>query len=142
MLEFLEPLHPKLVHFPVALFMTALGLEVLSWISRKGFFHQCALCLYVLAALIAPLVVRTGLWEAEELHLNHPLLRQHQTFALWTMWTGLMSLPLLWFFFKGYSEIFRVFFIVCLLNSAALVTLAAHKGGKMVYEYGVGVEED
>lgn len=141
MLEILQPLHPKVVHFPIALFMTALGLESLSWITKKPFFHQCAVCLYVLAALMTPLIVRTGLWEAERLNLSHPLLDQHQKYALWTMWFSLMSLPLLWFFFKGYKKVFRTLFIISLLVVAVLVTFTGDKGGKMVYEYGVGIEE-
>jgi len=141
MLEFLTPLHPKVVHFPIALFITAFGLEVLNWMTRKNIFHQCAVCLYIIAALMTPLIVRTGLWEAERLHLSHPLLNQHQTFALWTMWTTLMSLPVLWFLHQKFPPIFRVLFVMCLINASVLVTLTADKGGKMVYEYGVGVEQ-
>lgn len=140
MLEFLEPLHPKVVHFPIALFITAFGLEALNWITKKQFFHQCAVCLYVLAALMTPLIVRTGLWEAERLNLSHPLLDQHQRFALWTLWGSLMSLPVLWFLFKQYLKAFRVAFVACLIAVSVFVTLAGDKGGKMVYEYGVGVE--
>ncbi len=139
MLEFLQPLHPKLVHFPIALFITAFGLEVLNWISRKKIFHQCAVCIYVLAALVTPLIVRTGLWEAERLHLGHPLLNQHQAFALRTMWTALMSLPVLWFFYQKSTKVFRVLFIICLISTAVLVTFTGDKGGRMVFEYGVGV---
>lgn len=141
MVEFLQPLHPKVVHFPIALFITAFGLEVLNWVTKKHFFHQCALCLYVAAALITPLVVRTGLWEAERLKLHHPLLDQHQRYALWTMWGTLMSLPMLWFFYHEQRKFFRTLFIVCLLASAGLVALTGDRGGKMVYEYGVGVED-
>lgn len=140
MFEILQPLHPKVVHFPIALFITASGLEVLNWITRKKLFHQCAVCLYVLAALMTPLIVRTGLWEAERLHLSHPLLDQHQKYALWTMWGSLMSLPVLWFLFKKYLKAFRFVFVLCLIAVSVTVTLTGDKGGKMVYEYGVGTE--
>jgi uncharacterized membrane protein len=116
-------------------------LEILNWISGKRFFHQCAICIYVFAALITPLVIRTGLWEAQRLHLSHPLLDQHQTYALGTMWTSLMSLPVLWFSAQKYPKIFRSLFVICLITAASLVTLTGDKGGKMVYEYGVGMEE-
>jgi uncharacterized membrane protein len=141
MLEFLHPVHPKLVHFPVALFITALGLEILSWIAKKEIFHQCAVLMFIIAALATPVVVRTGLWEEEELRLGHPLLGQHQTFALWTMWTTLMSLPVLWYLRQNALRAFRIFFIVCLVCASVLVTLTADKGGKMVYEHGIGIEE-
>jgi len=61
------------------------------------------LSLYVFAALIAPLVVRAGLWETERLNLNHPLMERHQLYALWTMWVSLMSLPVLWLLKKEFS---------------------------------------
>ena len=141
MLELLEPLHPKVVHFPVALFITALGSEILSWMTRKQFFHQCAVYLYVCAALLTPLVVRTGLWEEERLHLNHPLLDKHRLFALWTMWVSLMSLPVLWFLFQKHLKAFRIVFVLCLIAISIVVTLTGDKGGTMVYQYRVGVEE-
>ena len=140
MFEFLQPVHPKVVHFPVALFITAVGLEAFSWATRKHFFHQCAVCLYVVAALMTPLIVRTGLWEAERLRLSHPLLDQHQKYALWTMWVSLMSLPVLWFLFQKYPKALRGVFAACLIAVAVVVTFTGDNGGKMVYEYGVGVE--
>lgn len=141
MFEYLQPLHPKIVHFPIALFVTALILETLSWMTKKHFFHSCALILYVFSALVTPLVVRTGLWEAARLNLRHPLLEQHQRYALWIMWFSLMSLPVLWLFYHKQKKVFRLIFIVCLLGTAVLVTLTGDRGGKMVYEYGVGITD-
>lgn len=138
--EFLIPLHPKLVHFPIALFLTALGFELMSLVSKKTAFHQCAVYMYVFAALLTPLVVRTGIWEAERLHLNHPLLDKHKLLALWTMWSSLMSLPVLWLSHKEFSKYFRVIFFLFLLAVSGVVGYAGHLGGQMVYEYGVGVE--
>ena len=140
MLELLTPIHPKLVHFPIALFITALGLDIASLIFRKKEFHQSAIYLYVGAALLTPLVVRTGIWEAERLHLSHPLLTKHSVTAQRTMWVALMSLPVLWFIGKEFTKYFRILFLVVLLALAGLVTYAGHLGGQMVYEYGVGVE--
>ena len=76
---------------------------------------------------------------AERLHLSHPLLEQHQKYALWTMWGSLMSLPVLWFLFQNYIKVFRAVFIGYLIAVSIGVTLTGDKGGKMVYEYGVGV---
>lgn len=140
MLDFLQPIHPKIVHFPIALFMTALGLDFVSFIFKKESLHKTAWHIYVIAALMTPLVVRTGLWEEERFNLSHPVLDQHRQFALWTMWISLMSLPVLWFIKQKFKIFFRVLFIILLVVIAALVTLAGHNGGRMVYEYGVGVE--
>ncbi len=141
MLEALVPIHPKMVHFPIALFMAAFLFELLSFLFRKKEFHQTAFYLYVFAALISPLVVRTGIWEVERLQLNHPLLEKHRMVALWMMWGALMSLPVLWLVQKVSIKYFRIIFIVILLSVAGLVTYVGHLGGEMVYEYGAGIAQ-
>ena len=141
MFELPSPLHPMVVHFPIALFITALGLEVASIVFKKESYHKSALQLYVIAALITPLVVRTGLWEEERLNLNHPILNWHRTFALWTMWTSLLSLPVLWFIKRECQRYFRIIFVIFLLGAVSFVSLAGYNGGRMVYEYGTGIEE-
>lgn len=141
MLDYLIPLHPKFVHFPVALFTTALAFDVLGFISRKESLHKTALNIYIFATLLTPVVVRTGLWEEERLHLGHPVLETHRMFALWTMWVALMSLPVLWFIKKELPRHFRVIFMIFLLGVVAFVSLTGHNGGRMVYEYGAGVEQ-
>jgi uncharacterized membrane protein len=141
MFELPPHLHPMVVHFPIALFLTALGLDVFSFIFKKESLHRSALTLYVLATLLTPVVVRTGIWEAVKLGLKHPLLDQHRQYATWLMWFSLMSLPVLWLVKKEFSKYFRLIFIVTLIGASVLVSVAADKGGRMVYEYGVGIEE-
>lgn len=141
MFELPPHLHPMIVHFPIALFIMALALDILSFITKKKTFHHSALTLYVIAALMTPLVVRTGIWEAEKLGLSHPLLDQHRQYATWLMWVSLMSLPLLWLIKKEASKYFRILFLIFLITTSILVSIGADKGGRMVYEYGVGVEE-
>jgi len=141
MFELPPHLHPMIVHFPIALFLMALVLDILSFIVKKETFHQSALTLYVIAALMTPLVVRTGIWEATKIGLSHPLLDQHRQYATWLMWFSLMSLPVLWLLKREFNKYFRLIFIILLIGSSVLVSVAADKGGRMVYEYGVGVEQ-
>jgi len=140
MLESLMPLHPKLVHFPVALFVTALALEALSYFFKKETLHQSAVIVYVLAALTAPLTAWAGHLEEERLNLHHPLMERHETVALLTTWISLVSLPLLGLIQKKWRRYFRAVFFVFLLITAGLVVITAHWGGQMVYVYGVGVD--
>jgi len=140
-LEILQPLHPKVSHFPIVLFGTAVVFDLLSLILRRESWHKTALQMYVFASLITPLVVRTGLWEEERLHLNHPVLETHRMFALWTMWAALMSLPVLWFIKREFNRYFRLTFLLILVVVVILVCLAGHNGGRMVFEYGVGMEQ-
>ena len=52
MFELPPHLHPMIVHFPIALFIIALGLDILSFVIKKETFHHSALTLYVIAALM------------------------------------------------------------------------------------------
>jgi len=139
MFDFLIPLHPKLVHFPIALIMTALIFELLGRFLKKNPLSEAALLIYVFAAALTPVVVYTGLGEEARLHLHHPLLEEHEKFALLTMWISLASLPVLWFLRRASEKVFKNSFLLLLLILAVTVTVAAHFGGQMVYGYGVGV---
>ncbi|VAX35536.1 hypothetical protein MNBD_UNCLBAC01-2147 [hydrothermal vent metagenome] len=141
MLESLIPLHPKLVHFPIALFVSALIFDLLSFITKKESLHKTALSMYVFAAFLTPVVIRTGIWEVERISLNHPILDKHKQFASYTMWLSLMSLPILWVVKKEFSKLFRPIFFLLLLGVVSCVGITGHEGGTMVYEYGVGIEE-
>ncbi len=141
MIELPAHLHPMVVHFPIALFIMALVFEIVSHLFKQVVLHQTAVCLFVAAAILTPLVIRTGIWEATKLGINHPLLDEHRQYASWLMWFSLMSMPILWLINRGFKRYFRVVLILCLVVAAVLVTIGADKGGRMVYEYGVGVEE-
>lgn len=118
-----------------------MGFEILSYILKKEELHKTAVNMYILAAMVTPLVVRTGIWEAERLNLSHPILDTHKKYALWTMWVSLMSLPVLWFIKREFVKKFRIVFLVLVVAVVSFVSLAGHNGGTMVYEYGVGIEE-
>ena len=140
-LPYVQFLHPRVIHFPIALFISAMGMECFSLILKKDNLHRTALHVYILATIITPFVVLTGLQEADHLHLNHPILTIHRNFALLTMWGTLISLPFLWFIKKKGGRALRIVFIVFLLIFATFVSIAGHNGGRMVYEYGVGMEQ-
>ena len=134
-------LHPMVVHFPIALFISALGLEILSLILRKENLHQTALHLYLMAAVLSPLVVLTGLREEDRLQFHHPVLEIHERFALLTMWGSLASLPILGLVKRKVPSRFRLIFVLFALLMVTIISITAYNGGRLVYEYGAGVEE-
>ena len=134
-------LHPKVIHFPIALFVGAMGMEALSLIFKKDNIHRTTLHMYIFATVITPFVVLTGLQEAEHLHLGHPILTIHRNFALLTMWGSLVSLPIFWLAKKKSEKALRIVFIIFLLMLVGFVSITGHNGGRMVYEYGVGVDQ-
>ena len=132
-------LHIKLVHFPIALFVSALVLDVLSRIFHRDNLHTAAVVVYVGAAVFTPVVLGTGLFEKARLHLNHPVLAHHELCASITMWFALLSLPVLLILKKRSTAAFRAIFTLVLVVAAGTVVVTGYYGGSLVYEYGVGV---
>ena len=97
--------------------------------------------MFVLAVIAIPVVIFSGLFEADRLHLHHPVLTAHKNFAFAAMWLSLISIPILWFMRAKNYKFYQIMFFIVLFVVSTLVGLAAHQGGRMVYEYGVGVSQ-
>jgi len=132
-------LHPLVVHFPIALFIAALGLEILGLLFKKEILQQTAWYNYLLAILACVAAVLAAWWDGET--LKHPVFYTHKNLAYWTLWIALGSGLILPLVRRKSKKIFRIVFFIFLVLTASLVSIAGYYGGKLVYEYGVGVEE-
>lgn len=132
-------LHPLIVHFPIALFITALGAEILSLIFKKDTLHKVAYCNYFFGILGAITAVLAAWWDGET--LKHPVFYTHKNFAYWTTWIALGSGLILPLVKRKSKKAFRIIFFIFLILIASLISITGYYGGKLVYEYGVGVEE-
>ena len=135
-------LHPMLIHFPIALFFSSLIFETISLIVRKDQYHHTAFSLFVFAIICTPVALVTGFREAQELHLKHHVLDIHQAFAYATFISSVWGLSILWYVRKKSQQAFRKLFFIFLLIIAACVSVTAYNGGRMVYEYAVGVDSN
>lgn len=141
LITMLYPIHPKLVHFPIALVIGAMGMQGLGCFWRSDFIRNGAWFMFVLGTLSLPVVVCSGLWEAAHLHLNHPVLTAHKQFAFAAMWLSWAALPVLFVMRFIDNKLFQIVFLMSLIIISSLLGLAAYQGGRMVYEYGVGVSQ-
>ena len=132
-------LHPLIVHFPIALFITALGIEILSLIFKKEKLHQVAWYDYILGILACVAAVLAAWRDGET--LKHPVFYTHKNLAYWTTSVALVSGVILPLVKRKSKKAFRIIFFISLILVASLVSLTGYYGGKLVYEYGVGVEE-
>lgn len=133
-------IHPAVVHFPIALFVAALVFEAISLVGKKESFHEAAKYVFVFASLMTPVVVQTGLWEFQKYQLHHPVAETHEHFALYTLGVSLFTLVLFFFEKKVPAKLSRSIFLILLSIVVVLVLTTAYNGGRLVFEYGIGIE--
>jgi uncharacterized membrane protein len=134
-------LHPMLVHFPVALWLTALALWGASAVSgNKAMWKAGCWCLG-LGTLGGVLSAATGFLGTNAMGHDspgHALIHVHRnimvaTTILATAVTGLA------FWKTEPSRGLRWGLVACLALTTALMTVGADRGAELVYRYGVGV---
>lgn len=141
MLNINLPIHPMLVHFPIALFVSALMANVFGMISKCESVKRTAWHLYSMAVFFTVFAVSSGLWEENRLHLRHPVASLHKNFALATLGVSLVMFAVLYFMRKKASRKFQPIFLITLTIITALIIATAYNGGRLVYEYSVGISQ-
>ena len=126
-----------LVHFPIALFIVAGMLDVFSWVTTQAISYQAARYIFNLAAFFSILSVGSGLWEAARIGLNHPILSAHRFYAIIVMLVSCIFCCITHFIPARFQRpAFSSVVLICVL----LVIITGYFGGKLVFDYGVGVE--
>ncbi len=143
MLDLLSPFHPRLVHFPIALSMVGVGFLVFGLIRRRErwiAYGQTSLLigwLGVIAAVITGLIDQSS---APKDAAVTALINQHITTGIALLIT--VGLALYWplrnkrLFSAGAA---RGGYIALLLLIVALVAIEGWLGGKLVYQFHVGI---
>ena len=132
-------LHPIVVHFPIALLLTAFGVEILSLLFKKENLHQAAWYNYLLGILATIAAILAAWWDGET--LKHPIFYAHRNFAYATLGIALLSGIILSLIKKRNDKIFRIAFFISLLVIVILVSITGYFGGRLVYDYGIGVAQ-
>ena len=139
--------HPLVVHFPIALVLTATALLSSARLLRNESLAATAatvgtwnLCLGALAAVFA---LATGLGAVLDLDVSAAV---HQAISVHLKWAMLTTLLLvLLAIWRGAGTASRSrpswLFLFVLIAAAAALTYTGYRGGKNVFEYGVGVKK-
>ena len=147
----LPNIHPAVVHFPVALALTALAVEVFSLVVRRqAWLERSAALLYALAAAGAGVAYLAGRQAADTIGViparAEAALSNHADLALWTLVVLGVAAAARVAASVGDREhpssrfgAFRAVGLLALLIAVALVTRTADLGGALVYRYGVAV---
>ncbi len=137
--------HPQVVHFPVALLLTAVLFDLLSYFWQKDFFRKVSLVLLGLGVVSAFVAVQTGK-NAEEAVEHLPeikvLLHNHEEAGEMVLYLfGLAFLVQIGtMFIHKAKKIIYILSTLIMLAGAYQIYKAGNFGGTLVYERGAGVK--
>ncbi len=144
--EWAPNIHPLLVHFPIALLIVAVVLDVAGLIlRRKPFWRQSAVLLYVLGGVAVVVTYLAGKQAADSVFLSteaNALLTEHADLGLWTLWFfGIYAIlrPLVDVTAVGKKMAVYVALIVIPAGGLFLLFETAEHGAELVFRYGAGV---
>jgi uncharacterized membrane protein len=139
--------HPMIVHFPLALTLTAAALLLAARLMRRpeaaavlAIVGTWNLCLGAVAALIT---LGTGLGAVLDLEVSAAARESISTHAKWAIFTTLTLVLLAVWRGAGTEQRSRPTWLFIIVLSAASCALIAtgYRGGQNVYRFGVGVEK-
>jgi len=137
-----HPLHPILVHIPMAMWPSALAFDVLSQ-RQIGGNAMVRLSFYAIAFGLAAalLAAPTGLVDWSGIKKEKPAWKiglYHLSLNLVAVVLFGVNLFLRWPTFREATEIDRIPFLLSAIGTLILIG-SAYLGGRMVYEYGISV---
>jgi len=149
-MEFLAQLHPKIVHFPVALLSVYVLLELIGVIFRKDFFSKTAHLILFLGVLAALAAVLTGnqaedvahQWAKLGANINLDAIETHSTYANISLWyfAALLVLRTFLVIKKKFNGSVKYFIAVLSIVGFFFIFQTGLYGGKLVYDYGIGTQ--
>jgi uncharacterized membrane protein len=145
--EWTPNVHPMLVHFPIAVFITALLFDFVKLFWNKDWLHIVVTVLFVFAALMALITFLSGKQAIDIVSV--PMRAEltasnHADWGLYTLLYFSLFAVLRTFLFWKKLDRKRMVAIALFCGSlagAALIGKTADLGGKLVYKYGVGIQK-
>lgn len=136
------PLHPAIVHFPIAIFVIIGILGIISIFTHREFLKNMILWLFIFGIVFTVAAIITGLIEEDSLVHNdaiHELLEKHETNAY--VAAAFFVVMFIWFIFR--KKINRkaeyIIWVILLMAGTGLLGYQNYLGGKMVYGQGAAV---
>ena len=135
------PLHPLVVHFPLALLPVATLFYLLAWLSGRDSLAWTALWLLVVGSVSGAVAAGTGLYADEGVMVDpsvrEQLLDPHKLWMLSTL--GSSAVLTIWALLRRpFPTRGRGVFVLLLLVVLAVMAHGADYGGRLVYDYNAG----
>jgi len=140
------PLHPAIVHFPIALITTALILHGIQLWKSNWLGRVVGLWLMGLATIFSIAAVLSGKKEAVKSgEIGYPtetliFIERHETIGNIVVWGSILFFVGWIYLFLKYKNDIRLdrLALAFLLLLFMIVTISAYTGGQLVYIHGVG----
>ncbi len=137
----MESVHPLVVHFPIALLLTALLFDALALALGRPGLHRVALWNLSLGTLGAGVAVWTGTQAAAIAKHSfeiHQVMELHRKLGIATLILGIFVVGWRLFTRDRLTTKARGLTLLIMLAMAGTLGLGAHLGGRLVYAFGVG----
>ena len=136
-------IHPKIVHFTIALFPMSIFFEIAGMLTKKESWKKASGLNLVFAGAAAVATVRSGLVAANNVAHNdaaHATMETHETIGYIVL--GIILVLLVWRIVLKSAAVkkFSWLYLLLGLGGVGLMLTGANLGGKMVYTYGVAVK--
>jgi uncharacterized membrane protein len=145
-INFLADIHPRVVHFPIALLATYSILEIVGVLFKKEFISKSALLILCIGVVTSLLAVLTGNQAASDFTFwteeSSTVLNDHHTFATFLLWFSAIVCGLRIYFTvtKKFSGKIKYIFLILSLVILYLIYQTGSYGGDLVKRFGIGTE--
>ncbi|MFY9308229.1 MAG: DUF2231 domain-containing protein [Bacteroidia bacterium] len=136
------PLHPAVVHFPIALLLLTSLFGFISIFVKRDFWKDITLKTLIAGVIFAPIAVVTGL--VAEADMKHggidKMLMLHKYNGVAILF--FFQIMLVWYWLRKLlmkSTEYK-FWVLCLVFGGCLVMLQGYLGGELVFTKGMGVK--
>ena len=148
--EWAPNVHPLLVHFPIALLVTAVVVDVVGWVLRRHLpLRHAATLLYVLGTGAAVTTYLTGRAASQAVWLPgmaQAVVKEHWDWAFRTVWyfATVTAVRLVVFRLSRphpHPAVLAALMLAGLLGTGLLIE-TGDQGGRLVYQHGVGTARE
>ncbi len=161
-MEFLASLHPKIVHFPIVLFLSYVILELAGLVLKKQILSDIAIGTLMFGLLFAILSVLSGEQAARLAQQNkylvinprfsefyQELISRHESYATYSVWIfSFLCIAKLHLIirtrvkkqFIKRLQLINILLLILAIIGAYMIFLTGETGGVMVYEHGIGTK--
>ena len=138
--------HPLIVHFPIGLLLAAVAIDIAGWMLRcNRWLRHMATFLYVAGTLMIFLTYVTGRAAAATVWLPgmaQAVVKEHWDWAFRTVWffaaITTVRLMVLWPRQREPRRVLVTAFALAGLVGVLLLGETGDRGGRLVYQFGVG----